>query len=106
MSTAPNSLTHWSSTGVSSPHCHPRGGLAVLCRDHTTRHPPSDSRKVHSGGMTSGRSPTSHLEPTVLASGKRFHHEVQAAYVAGLLGVTLDNATERTMYSLVGVRQV
>jgi hypothetical protein len=33
----------------------------------------------------------------VLARGKQFHREVQAVYVAGLLGVTADTATEQTI---------
>jgi hypothetical protein len=36
-------------------------------------------------------------EPTVLARGKQFHREVQAAYVAGLLGVKSDDAVEQTI---------
>jgi hypothetical protein len=37
-------------------------------------------------------------EPAVLARGKRFHRQVQAAYVAGQLGVELDHATEQTVH--------
>jgi hypothetical protein len=44
-------------------------------------------------------------EPTVLARGKRFHREVQAAYVAGLLGVQLSEAAERTIVRPGGKRQ-
>jgi hypothetical protein len=55
--------------------------------------------------MASGRPRSRSPEPAVLASGKRFHHEVQAAYVAGLLGVTRANATERTIVRPDGSRQ-
>lgn len=41
----------------------------------------------------------------MLARGKRFHREVQAAYVADLLGVTLDNATEQNITRSDGTRQ-
>jgi hypothetical protein len=44
-------------------------------------------------------------EPSVLAAGKRFHREVQVAYVAGLLGVELSDAAERTIVRLGGERQ-
>ncbi|MGW5745402.1 hypothetical protein [Amycolatopsis sp. NPDC003861] len=44
-------------------------------------------------------------EPVVLAHGKRFHREVQASYIAGLLGVTLDNATEQIILRPNGTRQ-
>ena len=44
-------------------------------------------------------------EPSVLAAGKRFHREVQLAYVAGLLGVELSDAVERTIVRLGGKRQ-
>jgi len=37
-------------------------------------------------------------EPPALARGKRFHTEVQMSFVAGLLGITLDNATEQTFH--------
>jgi hypothetical protein len=40
----------------------------------------------------------------VLTRGKQFHSEVQAAYVAGLLGVTADNATEQTILHPSGSR--
>lgn len=36
-------------------------------------------------------------EPRLLAAGKRFHRDVQAAYVAGLLGVELADASEQTV---------
>lgn len=55
--------------------------------------------------MTSDPAQTAGPEPAVLASGKRFHREVQAAYVAGLLGVTLDNTTERTIRRPDGTRE-
>jgi hypothetical protein len=35
-------------------------------------------------------------EPNVLVAGKRFHRDVQAAYVAGLLGVEPARAVEQT----------
>ena len=44
-------------------------------------------------------------EPSVLTAGKRFHREVQAAYVAGLLGVQLSDAAERTIVRPGGKRQ-
>lgn len=44
-------------------------------------------------------------EPTVLAAGKRFHREVQAAYVAELLGMQLSDAAERTIVRPGGKRQ-
>jgi hypothetical protein len=44
-------------------------------------------------------------EPSVLAAGKRFHHEVQAAYVAGLLGVQLSEVREQTIVRPGGERQ-
>lgn len=44
-------------------------------------------------------------EPSVLARGKRFHKQVQADYVAGLLGVTLGNATEQTIHRPDGTRE-
>jgi hypothetical protein len=37
-------------------------------------------------------------EPAVLARGKRFHKQVQAAYVAGQLGVDLERASEQTIH--------
>ena len=53
-------------------------------------------------GRTTGSRRTS--EPSVLTRGKQFHSEVQAAYVAGLLGVTADNATEQTILHPSGSR--
>jgi hypothetical protein len=44
-------------------------------------------------------------EPSVLAAGKRFHREVQAAYVAGLLGVKLSEVAERTIVPPGGGRR-
>jgi hypothetical protein len=37
------------------------------------------------------------VEPAVLAAGRRFHHEVQAAYVVGMLGVNGAEVIERTI---------
>ena len=44
-------------------------------------------------------------EPSVLIHGKRFHHEVQPAYVSGLLGVTPAPAIERTILRPSGRRE-
>jgi hypothetical protein len=44
-------------------------------------------------------------EPDVLARGKRFHQQVQAAYVAGLLGVKLAEVAERPIVQLSGRRE-
>lgn len=41
----------------------------------------------------------------MLAGGKAFHHKVQQAYVAGLLGVELHAATERIIVRPGGARQ-
>jgi hypothetical protein len=43
-------------------------------------------------------------EPNVLAAGKRFHRDVQAAYVAGLLGVKPVGAVEQTILRPSGKR--
>ena len=43
-------------------------------------------------------------EPSVLVAGKRFHRDVQAAYVAGLVGVELSDAAERTFVRVSGKR--
>ena len=43
-------------------------------------------------------------EPRVLVAGKRFHRDVQAAYVAGLVGVELSDAAERTFVRVSGKR--
>lgn len=43
-------------------------------------------------------------EPAVLARGKRFHKQVQAAYVAGQLGIELADASEQNI-QLLGNRR-
>jgi hypothetical protein len=43
-------------------------------------------------------------EPNVLVAGKRFHRGVQAAYVAGLLGVEPARAVEQTIERHSGKR--
>jgi hypothetical protein len=43
-------------------------------------------------------------EPNVLVAGKRFHRDVQAAYVAGLLGVEPARAVEQTIERHSGKR--
>ena len=43
-------------------------------------------------------------EPSVLVAGKRFHRDVQAAYVAGLVGVELSDAAELTFVRVSGKR--
>jgi hypothetical protein len=43
-------------------------------------------------------------EPAVLARGKRFHRQVQAAYVAGQIGTDLAEASEQTIQLLGGRR--
>jgi hypothetical protein len=43
-------------------------------------------------------------EPAVLARGKRFHQQVQAAYVAGQIGIELAEASEQTI-QLLGDRR-
>jgi hypothetical protein len=40
--------------------------------------------------------------PSVLVAGKRFHRDVQAGYVAGLVGVELSDAAERTFVRVSG----
>jgi hypothetical protein len=44
-------------------------------------------------------------EPDILARGKRFHQQVQAAYVAGLLGVKLEEVRERSIVQRTGRRE-
>jgi hypothetical protein len=40
-------------------------------------------------------------EPSALVAGKRFHRDVKAGYVAGLVGVELSDAAERIIVRLV-----
>ena len=51
-----------------------------------------------------GQSASAH-EPVVLARGKRFHRQVQHAYVAGLLGLSGGEAVERPIRRPDGTRQ-
>ena len=64
----------------------------------TVSFPPRPDPAIVAGAARSWR------EPTVLARGKQFHREVQAAYVAGLLGVKADKAIEQTILHPSGSR--
>jgi hypothetical protein len=44
-------------------------------------------------------------EPHVLASGKQFHHQVQLAFVAGLLGLVATDVVEQWVIRPSGVRE-
>jgi hypothetical protein len=55
--------------------------------------------------MIGGTALPSTPEPSVLIRGRRFHQEVQAAYVAGLLGVGPEGAIERTILRPSGRRE-
>jgi hypothetical protein len=44
-------------------------------------------------------------EPRVLASGKRFHHDVQSAFVAGLPGLVTTEVVEQWVIRPSGVRE-
>src|SRR5262249_44064999 len=44
-------------------------------------------------------------EPDILAKGKQFHRQVQAAYVAGLPGVKLEDVKERPIVQPSGRRE-
>src|SRR5262249_10158606 len=44
-------------------------------------------------------------EPDILAKGKQFHRQVQAAYVAGLLGVNFEDVVERPIVQPSGRRE-
>jgi hypothetical protein len=52
-----------------------------------------------------GRTPGIGAEPQVFVAGKRFHREVQAAFVAGLIGRKASDVIERTLIRPGGARE-
>jgi hypothetical protein len=62
------------------------------------------TRKANFSSVNTGSAGVARPEPAVLARGKKFHTDVQKAYVAGLLGVVAEEAIERTIALADGKR--